>query len=86
MSTATNFADYLPAPSILAARYGLTGREVEVAILLAHGARNRTIAERLRISPHTARHHTEAVLMKLGLTARGEVCLILIAATRGPFG
>jgi DNA-binding CsgD family transcriptional regulator len=50
----------------------LTQRESEVAILLAQGASNLAIASILSISPHTARHHTQAVLSKLGARSRSE--------------
>jgi DNA-binding CsgD family transcriptional regulator len=52
---------------------GLTRREREVALLLAEGARNHVIAERLCISPHTARRHTERILGKLRVTSRAAV-------------
>lgn len=57
----------------LAARYGLTPRELEVALLLSGGAPNMVIADTLRISEHTARHHTRHVLVKLGLHSRARV-------------
>jgi DNA-binding CsgD family transcriptional regulator len=52
--------------------YGMTPREVEVALLLAEGCSNLTVARRLGISPHTARHHTQRVLGKLGVHSRAE--------------
>ena len=52
--------------------YGLTAREVEVATLLAHGRSNSAIAETLQISTHTARHHTQRILAKLGVHSRAE--------------
>src|SRR5918997_197761 len=51
-------------------RYGLTRRELEVATLLAQGRTNTAIANTLHISPHTARHHTQRVLGKLGVHSR----------------
>ena len=56
----------------LRALYGLTDREIEVARLLAAGRRNSAIADELEISPHTARHHTQRVLAKLGVHSRAE--------------
>jgi DNA-binding NarL/FixJ family response regulator len=50
--------------------YGLTARESEVAALLKHGLSNVAVAQRLGISPHTARHHTQRVLVKLGVHSR----------------
>lgn len=60
-----------PGPG-LQARYGLTRREVEVAMLIAKGRSNSAIAEELRISAHTARHHTQRILAKLGVHSRAE--------------
>lgn len=51
-------------------RYGLTRRELEVATLVAQGRTNTAIANTLHISTHTARHHTQRVLGKLGVHSR----------------
>jgi DNA-binding NarL/FixJ family response regulator len=56
----------------LQTRYGLTRREVQVAVLLAQGRSNSGIAQDLRISAHTARHHTQRILSKLEVHSRGE--------------
>ena len=56
----------------LQVEYGMTPREIEVALLLAEGCSNSTVASRLGISPHTARHHTQRVLGKLGVRSRSE--------------
>lgn len=63
----------LPTAATLVARLGLTKRQAEVALLLARRKSNREVAEALFISPHTARHHTEAVLRVLGLNDRRDV-------------
>jgi DNA-binding CsgD family transcriptional regulator len=55
----------------------LTPRELEVARLVAEGARTRAIAVRLGLSPHTVRRHTEAILRKLGIGSRAGVGLAL---------
>jgi DNA-binding CsgD family transcriptional regulator len=52
--------------------FHLTPREVQVAYLLAEGRSNAGVAEMLGISEHTARHHTESVLAKLGVRSRAE--------------
>ena len=62
----------VPAAVNLHIEFGMTPREIEVALLLAEGCSNRTIAHRLGISPHTARHHTQRVLVKLGVHSRAE--------------
>ena len=59
--------------SSLAARFGLTPQEARVAILLADQRSNREIADRLGVSVHTARHHTERVLSKLQIHSRYDV-------------
>jgi ATP/maltotriose-dependent transcriptional regulator MalT len=56
----------------LAARLGLTGRELEVLELVASGMTNRQIGERLFISAKTASVHVSRILMKLDVTTRGE--------------
>jgi DNA-binding CsgD family transcriptional regulator len=50
----------------------LTSREREVLDLLGDGLSNRTIADRLFISPKTAEHHVGRILGKLGLRSRAE--------------
>lgn len=74
----------LPTLEELKERTRLTEREAEVALLLAARRTNREIAEALVISPHTARHHTEQVLRKLGLRSRRRVRRALLRATRPP--
>jgi DNA-binding NarL/FixJ family response regulator len=54
-------------------RYWLTEREIQVARLMAAGFSNPQIARRLGTSTHTARRHSERVLMKLGVHRRAEV-------------
>ena len=63
----------MPAALRLQHEYGMTPREVEVALLLSEGLSNSALARRLVISPHTARHHTQRVLGKLGVHSRAEV-------------
>ncbi len=70
-----------PSRSQLRARFNLTERESEVAILLANGARNRDIARRIGVTDHTARRHTEHVLTKLGVTSRAAVASAIRGGT-----
>lgn len=53
--------------------HGLTDREREVLALIAGGLTNQEIAERLVISPITARNHVSNILMKLQVRSRREV-------------
>jgi len=55
----------------------LTRREREVAQLIAYGFSAKAIASRLEISTHTARHHTERILTKLGARNRVAVASII---------
>ena len=50
----------------------LTRRELEVLRLVAEGLGNRSIAERLGITEHTAKFHVHAILGKLGTQSRTE--------------
>lgn len=51
----------------------LTGREREIAQLVAQGLSNRDIAASLVISPRTAEKHVEKILTKLGLSSRTQI-------------
>lgn len=68
----------LPPASEVQAHFGLTRREAEVALLLAEGLDNQTVAKRLSISPHTVRRHTERVLRGLGISSRAAVAMKLL--------
>lgn len=48
----------------------LTPREVQVLLIMAEGASNREIAERLGISFHTAKFHVRSIMEKLDATGR----------------
>jgi DNA-binding NarL/FixJ family response regulator len=50
----------------------LSEREREVLTLMASGATNREIAERLYLSPHTVKEHTSALYRKLRVRNRAE--------------
>jgi DNA-binding NarL/FixJ family response regulator len=50
----------------------LTPRELEVFELLAQGLPNHDIAQRLGISPHTAKFHVAQILEKTGTSRRTE--------------
>jgi ATP/maltotriose-dependent transcriptional regulator MalT len=60
------------APSEDSGETPLSGREREVVVLIASGATNREIAERLYLSPHTVKEYTSSVYRKLGVRNRAE--------------
>lgn len=62
----------------------LTAREHEVMHLIARGLSNADVAAALSISLHTARHHTERVMSKLGARSRAQVAALLHGAARPP--
>lgn len=59
----------------------LTPREAEVLSLMAEGLSNKLIADRLKISDHTAKFHVNSILNKLGADTRTEA--VVLAARRG---
>jgi DNA-binding NarL/FixJ family response regulator len=64
-----------PAPE------GLTDRETEVLRLVAHGLTNDEIAQRLFLSPLTAKTHVSRIMQKL--QARDRVQLVVMAYESG---
>ena len=72
----------VPAPSQLMDAFGFTKREAEVAHRLAHGHSNQQIAADLKVSPHTVRHHAEAVFVKAGVSSRNALALHLGSVPR----
>ena len=59
----------------------LTDREREVLALIGEGSNNAEIAERLVVSPATARTHVSRIMIKLG--ARDRAQLVVIAYQSG---
>jgi DNA-binding NarL/FixJ family response regulator len=71
LSRTTEIADH--AEGRLA---GLTDRERDVMIMVATGRTNDEIAERLRISPFTAKTHVNRAMAKLGAHDRAQLVII----------
>lgn len=65
----------------LAAEYGLSNREREVLALLAERWRASAIAEKLFISPSTAKNHMGSIYSKIGIHSQDEL-LHLVEARR----
>lgn len=57
----------------------LTARELEVALLVAHGDSNPEIAERLFLSRKTIERHVSNILGKVGVRNRAELSAVLAA-------
>lgn len=72
----------LPTPKLIRDLFGLSQKEAQVALLLAEGKSNEEVARGLGISPHTARHHTERVLLRLGIRSRAQVPSKLLSGAR----
>ena len=62
----------------------LTGRQRQVAELIAQGLTDREIAARLVISPRTAESHVQQILTRLGFRSRAEIAAWTTARQRQP--
>ena len=68
--------------AMLRQRFGLTGREAEVAAWLAKGKSNRDIAEILLLSPRTIDKYLELVFAKLNVENRTAAAALILDALR----
>jgi len=57
---------------------GLTGREIEVVKLLAQGATNKEMAEKLFIAQNTVKVHLKNILEKLQLRNRQQLVAYVV--------
>jgi DNA-binding CsgD family transcriptional regulator len=55
----------------------LTDSEVTVVNLIAQGATNRSVAERLHVTPHTVKAHLHNAFVKLGINSRAELSKLM---------
>jgi DNA-binding CsgD family transcriptional regulator len=69
----------LEVADVLAAAYGFTAREREVAGLVLRGEPNRLIARELGIGEYTVKDYLKAVFAKAGVASRGELAARLLA-------
>jgi DNA-binding CsgD family transcriptional regulator len=65
-----------PRPSVEAAPYGLTERELLVLLLLVAGYTNGQIGAKLFINPKTASVHVSNILRKLGVSTRVQAAAL----------
>ena len=72
------FGEPVPPP---AAPEALTARELEVLTLVAQGAPNKEIAQRLAISERTVKFHVSSIMGKLGAANRTEA--VALATQQG---
>ena len=72
------------SPSSCAELAVLTARELEILGLVASGANNQAIADRLFISEKTVRNHLTAIFDKIGVGSRSQA--IVFARDRGIAG
>ncbi|MEG0503513.1 MAG: helix-turn-helix transcriptional regulator, partial [Raoultibacter sp.] len=63
--------------SIVAQKYDLSAREIEVFTLLAKGRGTTYIQDKLYISPHTVKSHTYKIYKKLGINSREELLTLI---------
>jgi DNA-binding NarL/FixJ family response regulator len=75
------FAERAKEPGVVPALDALTDREREVMGLVAEGLSNEEIAERLVVSPATAKTHVSRAMVKLG--ARDRAQLVVFAFESG---
>jgi DNA-binding CsgD family transcriptional regulator len=82
MATIQTANDAQTSAKQLQERFGFTPREAEVVLLIIARHGNPEIAERLCISRHTARHHVQRILMKLGVSSRSSARKLMLAGTQ----
>lgn len=76
----SEFAKTSPTPTNNSEALGLlTNRELEVLQLIAKGASNRNIAEKLVISVHTVKNHVHNILDKLQVDSRLQAADVAVA-------
>ncbi len=60
---------------------GMTSRELEVLTLMAEGAANKQVAERLAIAERTVKAHVTSIFNRLGVDSR--TAAVAVALRRG---
>ena len=52
---------------------GLTPQQMQIARLIAEGATNREVAERMFVSPRTVDYHLRNIFQRLSISSRAEL-------------
>ena len=60
----------------------LTDSELKVVNLIAQGATNRSVAQRLHVTPHTVKAHLHNAFAKLGINSRAELSRLMHGTDR----
>lgn len=76
----SDLAERAPTPAPPTGLESLTGREHEVLMLVAEGLSNVEIAQRLSMSPATAKTHVSRVLAKLCIRDRAQLVVLAYEA------
>lgn len=63
----------LDAAAVLPVEQRLTGRQMQIASLVADGLSNREIAEKLVITPRTVEGHLDIIRGKFGVRNRSQI-------------
>ena len=58
-------------------KFGLSDREVEIALMICEGFTNKQIASALKLSDGTARNYISAIYEKLGAASRSEAAEVM---------
>jgi DNA-binding CsgD family transcriptional regulator len=60
----------------------LTDSELTVVNLIATGTTNRSVAQRLHVTPHTVKTHLHNAFAKLGINSRAELSKLIHGTDR----
>jgi DNA-binding CsgD family transcriptional regulator len=62
----------------------LSDAELKVVNLVAQGATNRSVAQRLHVTPHTVKAHLHTAFAKLGINSRAQLSKLMDDADHPP--
>ena len=68
----------IDAVSAVASKYNLTQREKEALSLLSMGFCSKKLAEKMNISPNTVKVFLRLIMLKMGVSTRGEIVAEII--------